>query len=114
MLLTRADSDDLEGVRIGPWPVDQPEPRRSVAGEVELDPGQPGQITTNVAAAEEFAGDPAVREVVEGGPGRVQPFVAEGFEIGLDGGVEGQLVTSGSGRALSHEGRGRAGARSSR
>lgn len=69
-----------------------------------------------MALAEESPGDPAVGEVVEYGQGRVQPLVVEGFEVGLDGGVEDQSVASRAGQVrsvLSHEWCGHAGARSS-
>ena len=81
-------------------------------GEVELDPGQTGQIPTDVTVTETFPGDAAVREVLKYGQGRVQPFPVKGFKVGLNPGVEDQLVASWTGCSLSHERRDRAGVRS--
>jgi hypothetical protein len=73
-MLAPADRDDLEDVVLRAWPVHQPEPGRTVTGEVELDPCQAGQIPTYVTVTEKFPGDPAMGEVLKYGQGRVQPL----------------------------------------
>lgn len=81
------DSDDLEGAVLRAWPIHQPEPGRSVTGEVELDPCSAGQIPADVTVTEKLPGDSAVREVLKYGQGRVEAFPVKDFKVGCNRGV---------------------------
>lgn len=70
VLLSDADGDDAArgGIDVG---VDHPEPAGWTARDIELRAGQAGEVATEVSLTECLAGDPSVRQVIEGGSGRI-------------------------------------------
>ncbi len=70
--------------------VEEPKSRRIVAGYVEFNPGQAGQVTADPAFPERFAGDPPMCQVIQshaGGGDNVRAVGGQCFDVVGDGGV---------------------------
>ena len=85
--------------------VDEAEPLRSLASDVELHPGQSGQVTTDASVTEQFAGHPPMGEIIEdrlyrGECGRLDRVHSR--KVGSDAQAEGERVGGTRLRAIAH------------
>jgi len=64
MFVARTHGQDLPGAAID-LAIDEPEPGRPSAGDVELDSSQSGEIAAHMAQAEVLAAHPAVSQIVD-------------------------------------------------
>jgi len=94
VVVAEADGEDIAGGGVDGL-IQQTEPWWPLGGEVELDPGEAGEVTADLPLPELFAGDPAVSEIVEDGGDRVEDgraVAGERGEVVDDLGVEGEEV----------------------
>lgn len=95
MLIAKADGHDVIGVTVG-GSIEQPEALWPLAGKVELDPGQPGEIAADSALAELLAGHSAVGKVFEHSRHQVEygdAIIGQMGDVAGDVGVEGEPVS---------------------